>query len=147
MDNENLQKTDSTVNNAQRLRQNIIELTAGVAITEEDSDLREIQKLQKQKLLEDIGVMLVYSSPDQAINSLWDLLKPYLSAGEQLGQKALSRYQEQLSKPLIGQPSEVLKNTGFSQQSHPFKAIIDRLHHTMTPQQHQLLPQVTGRLV
>lgn len=145
--NERLRNTDLDMNNAQRLRQLIKQLTAGVIITEKDAELREIQELQRQKLLEDIGVLLIYVAPDQTANTIWDLLKPHLLKEllEDQGQKL--NHQHQLSKPLTGQPSEVLKMTGFSQQGHPFNKIVDNLRRTMTPQQQQILPQVTGRLV
>jgi hypothetical protein len=147
MDNKNLRKTDLTTDNVQRLRQLITKLTVGVVITEKDADLREIQELQRQRLLEDIGVLFVHSPSDRAISSLWDLLESHLSAEKTLSQEALGHYREQLSKPLIGQPSEVLKMAGFGQQGHPLNKIVNNLRHTMTPLQQQLLPQVTERLV
>lgn len=146
MDIESIQKADQNMNRANQLRQLVLQLTAGVKITETDAGLREIQDLQRQKLLEDIGALLVVATPNQTIGSLWDLLKPHVSA-EKLSGEEFDRCQEQFSKPLTGQPSEVLKMTGFSQQGHPFNKIVDNLRRTMTPQQQQILPQVTGRLV
>lgn len=146
MDIESIQKPDQNMDRTNQLRQLLLQLTTGVKITETDPDLREIQDLQRQKLLEDIGVLLVVAAHNQTIGNLWDLLEPHVSA-EKLSGQEFDRYQEQLSKPLTGQPSEVLKMAGFSQQGHLFKEILDNLRQTMIPQQQQLLPQVIGRLV
>lgn len=146
MDESISDQTELPEHEVQRLQELLTKLTTGVVISEQDPEVKVTQEMLWQRLKENIAVLLVRSSQGSEINSLWDLLESHLDP-EKFKPEQISGYRQQFSKPLSGQPSIVLSQTGFSQQGHPLRSVIDNLRQTMNPQQNQLLPDVAGRQI
>lgn len=144
---ENLQTKDTAMDRIQQLKDALNRLTQGVVISETNERIRTIQEYQLQRLKEDIGVLLVCASPNRTISSLWDLVEPHLPEEIRRDEAQFKKYQNLFSQPLVGQPSKVLAKTEFSKEASPMFEILQRLRKNLSPDQHQMLPRVVGRLI
>ena len=120
-------------------------LTAGIVIDKEDLETKDIQEMQKQMIIENMGVLLLFAGQEREISSFWDIVQEHLPDSTRSDSAEMTRLQGLYSQPLSGTPTEIVSRLGLGKKGGLVYEIVQNLRSSMTQEQNSLLPSITGR--